>query len=182
MKHLTFSREKHLTYDTFQIAGIAVGFNLVFESNDPITVVCFTSVVINMLPYTLSLLVNLCPQRTVYKIMTCSKTFFYNVFWFLYLCWLQDKRKAGMFNAYLSGFTLVCFVLGLLVSHPKVPVNTNVMFPKLSGESAYSLMALLGTNIIVHNFYTHSSVVQVNFQHPVLMFFFKTMAGALPFN
>jgi Mn2+/Fe2+ NRAMP family transporter len=86
---------------------------------------------------------------------------------------LQDKRKAGMFNAYLSGFTLVCFVLGLLVSHPKVPVNTNVMFPKLSGESAYSLMALLGTNIIVHNFYTHSSVVQVNFQHPVLMFFLK---------
>jgi len=75
-----------------------------------------------------------------------------------------------MFNAYLSGFTLVCFVLGLLVSHPKTPVNTNIMFPKLSGESAYSLMALLGTNIIVHNFYTHSSVVQVNFQHPVLMF------------
>lgn len=73
----------------------------------------------------------------------------------------MDKRKAGMFNAYASGFTLVCFVLGLLVSHPKTPVNTNVMFPKLSGESAYSLMALLGTNIIVHNFYTHSSVVQV---------------------
>ncbi|ONM08113.1 Ethylene-insensitive protein 2 [Zea mays] len=75
----------------------------------------------------------------------------------------MDKRKAGMFNAYASGFTLVCFVLGLLVSHPKTPVNTNVMFPKLSGESAYSLMVLLGTNIIVHNFYTHSSVVQVNF-------------------
>ncbi|CAD6214145.1 unnamed protein product [Miscanthus lutarioriparius] len=37
----------------------------------------------------------------------------------------------------------------------------NVMFPKLSGESAYSLMALLGTNIIVHNFYTHSAFVQV---------------------
>jgi Mn2+/Fe2+ NRAMP family transporter len=74
-----------------------------------------------------------------------------------------------MFNAYVSGFTLVCFVLGLLVSHPKTPVDTNVMFPKLSGESAYSLMALLGTNIIVHNFYTHSSVVQVNFQHPILV-------------
>jgi len=37
-----------------------------------------------------------------------------------------------------------------------------VMFPKLSGESAYSLMALLGANIIVHNFYTHSSFVQVS--------------------
>ncbi|ONM08122.1 Ethylene-insensitive protein 2 [Zea mays] len=117
-----------LTSEFTMIAGIVVGFNLVFESNNPITVVCFTSVVVNLLPYTLSLL---------------------------------DKRKAGMFNAYASGFTLVCFVLGLLVSHPKTPVNTNVMFPKLSGESAYSLMVLLGTNIIVHNFYTHSSVVQV---------------------
>ena len=48
-----------MTYDIFQIAGIVVGFNLVFESNDPITVVCFTSVVVNLLPYTLSLLVNL---------------------------------------------------------------------------------------------------------------------------
>ncbi|CAD6206291.1 unnamed protein product [Miscanthus lutarioriparius] len=61
----------------------------------------------------------------------------------------MNKRKAVMFNAYLSGFTLVCFVLGLLVSHPKTPVHTNIMFPKLSGESAYSLMALLGTNIKV---------------------------------
>lgn len=74
-----------------------------------------------------------------------------------------------MFNAHLSGFTLVCFVLGLLVSHPKTPVNKDVMFPKLSGESAYSLMALLGTNIIVHNFYTHSSVVHVNFEHLTVM-------------
>ena len=69
---------------------------------------------------------------------------------------------AGTFNACIAGFTLLCFVLGLLVSQPKVPVNVNVMFPKLSGESAYSLMALLGTNIIVHNFYTHSAFVQVS--------------------
>jgi len=69
---------------------------------------------------------------------------------------------AGIFNACIAGFTLLCFVLGLLVSQPKVPVNVSVMFPKLSGESAYSLMALLGTNIIVHNFYTHSAFVQVS--------------------
>ena len=78
---------------------------------------------------------------------------------------------AGMFNTYLAGFTLVCFVLGLLVSHPKTSVNMNAMFPKLSGENAYSLMALLGTNIIVHSFYTHSSVVQVssNISSPCLV-------------
>ncbi|KAG2546639.1 hypothetical protein PVAP13_9KG037300 [Panicum virgatum] len=118
-----------------EIAGTAVGFKLVFEYDDLLTVVWFTSVVVNLLPYTLSLL---------------------------------DKRMAGMFNTYLAGFTLVCFVLGLLVSHPKTSVDMNVMFPKLSGENAYSLMALLGTNIIVHSFYTHSSVVQVQRRFPVL--------------
>ena len=68
---------------------------------------------------------------------------------------------AGTLNACVAGFALLCFVLGLLVSQPKVPINVNVMFPKLSGESAYSLMAL-GGNVIANNFYFHSSVVQVN--------------------
>ncbi|CAL4935432.1 unnamed protein product [Urochloa decumbens] len=124
-----------LTSEVSMIAGTVVGFKLVFECDDLITVIWFTGVVVNLLPYTLSLL---------------------------------DKGMAGVFNTYIAGFTLVCFVLGLLVSHPKTTVNMNVMFPKLSGESAYSLMALLGTNIIVHSFYTHSSVVQVQRRLPVL--------------
>nr|CAB3498983.1 unnamed protein product [Digitaria exilis] len=130
-----------LTSEVSMIAGTAIGFKFVFDYDDLISVIWLISVVVNLLPYTLSLL---------------------------------DKRMAGMFNTYVAGFTLVCFVLGLLVSHPKTPINMNVMFPKLSGESAYSLMALLGTNIIAHNFYTHSSVVQVcsNFQHllPMLIY------------
>ncbi|KAL6637670.1 hypothetical protein ACP70R_025242 [Stipagrostis hirtigluma subsp. patula] len=124
-----------LTSELSMIAGIAVGFNLVFEYDDHITVICFTGVIVNLLPYVLSCL---------------------------------GKRLAGMFNTCIAGFALLCFVLGLLVIHPKKPVNMNVMFPKLSGESAYSLMALLGANIIVHNFYTHSSVVQVQRRFPVL--------------
>ncbi|KAG0548023.1 hypothetical protein BDA96_01G130800 [Sorghum bicolor] len=117
-----------LTSELTMIAGMAVGFNIVFEHDDLITAICFASVVVGLLPYTLSRL---------------------------------DKKVAGIFNACIAGFTLLCFVLGLLISHPHTPVNMNVMFPKLSGESAYSLMALLGTNIIVHNFYTHSTFVQV---------------------
>lgn len=66
-----------------------------------------------------------------------------------------------MLNACIAGFTILCFVLGLLISQPEIPLHVNVMFPKLSGESAYSLMALMGANIISHNFYVHSSVVQV---------------------
>ncbi|KAL6893712.1 hypothetical protein ACP4OV_007810 [Aristida adscensionis] len=124
-----------LTSELTMIAGLAMGFNLVFEYDDLITSICFATVMVNLLPYTLSHL---------------------------------DKRMAGMFNTFLAGFTLLCFVLGLLVSHPKTPVNMNVMFPKLSGENAYSLMALLGANIIVHNLYTHSSVVQIHRRSPVL--------------
>ncbi|KAF0907484.1 hypothetical protein E2562_017411 [Oryza meyeriana var. granulata] len=70
------------------------------------------------------------------------------------------KKMAGTLNACIAGFALLCYVLGLLVSQPQIPLTTNVIFPKLSGESAYSLMALLGANIMAHNFYIHSSVVQ----------------------
>ncbi|KAJ1287794.1 hypothetical protein BS78_02G037900 [Paspalum vaginatum] len=70
------------------------------------------------------------------------------------------KKMAGTVNACIAGFALLCYVLGLLVSQPQIPLTMNVIFPKLSGESAYSLMALLGANIMAHNFYIHSSVVQ----------------------
>ncbi|PUZ37468.1 hypothetical protein GQ55_9G122000 [Panicum hallii var. hallii] len=124
-----------LTSELTMIAGVAVGFNLVFEHDDLITAICIASVVVNLLPYTLSRL---------------------------------DTRVAGMLNACVAGLTLLCFVLGLLISHPHTPVNMDVMFPKLSGESAYSLMALLGANIIAHSFYTHSSFVQVQRRSSVL--------------
>ncbi|KAM3310634.1 hypothetical protein ACQJBY_031361 [Aegilops geniculata] len=78
-----------------------------------------------------------------------------------YLLSPRDKRMSGTLNACIAGFTILCFVLGLLISQPEIPLHVNVMFPKLSGESAYSLMALMGANIISHNFYVHSSVVQV---------------------
>jgi len=116
------------TAELTMIAGVAIGFNLVFEYDDLISSICFSCVVVNLLPYAVSHL---------------------------------DKRMAGTLNACVAGFALLCFVLGLLVSQPKVPINVNVMFPKLSGESAYSLMALLGGNVIANNFYFHSSVVQI---------------------
>jgi ethylene-insensitive protein 2 len=69
----------------------------------------------------------------------------------------------GTVNACIAGFALLCYVLGLLVSQQQISLMMNVIFPKLSGESAYSLMTLLGKNIMAHNFYIHSLVVQVKF-------------------
>lgn len=45
----------------------------------------------------------------------------------------------------------------------------NGMLTKLSGETAFALMSLLGANIMPHNFYLHSSIVLVFlFSSPVV--------------
>ena len=62
---------------------------------------------------------------------------------------------------YMAGLTLFCYVLGTLVSLPEVPVSSNSFVSKLSGESAFALMSLLGANVMPHYFYVHSSIVQV---------------------
>ncbi|OAY73287.1 protein ETHYLENE-INSENSITIVE 2 isoform X3 [Ananas comosus] len=71
-----------------------------------------------------------------------------------------DNQVAEALYVGIAGFALLCYVFGVLVSQPEIPLVMNVIFPKLSGESAYSLMALLGANIMAHNFYIHSAVVQ----------------------
>ncbi|KAJ6835809.1 protein ETHYLENE-INSENSITIVE 2 isoform X1 [Iris pallida] len=73
---------------------------------------------------------------------------------------LLKSCKAEAFYISIASFTLLFYVLGVLTSQPEVPLIMNVIFPKLSWESAYSLMALLGANITVHNFYIHSSIVK----------------------
>lgn len=42
-----------------------------------------------------------------------------------------------------------------------MPLSMTGMLTKLSGESAFSLMSLLGASIMPHSFYLHSSIVQV---------------------
>jgi ethylene-insensitive protein 2 len=48
-----------LTAELTMLSGISVGFNLVFEYDDPIAGLYFASVVVNLLPYTMSYLVSL---------------------------------------------------------------------------------------------------------------------------
>ena len=50
---------EHLIFCLFQISGIAVGFNLVFDHDDLITGIIFACVVINLLPFLLSSRVSL---------------------------------------------------------------------------------------------------------------------------
>lgn len=64
----------------------------------------------------------------------------------------------------IAGIILVSYVLGVLISQPEIPLSINGMLTKFSGDSAFSIMSLLGASMMPHNFYLHSSIVRV-FSH-----------------
>ncbi|XP_020599153.1 protein ETHYLENE-INSENSITIVE 2 [Phalaenopsis equestris] len=76
-----------------------------------------------------------------------------------FLLKLSDNGKAAEFFVYIASFALFFYVFGVLISQPEVPV-INEFLPKLTGENAYSVMALLGANIMSHNFFIHSAITQ----------------------
>ncbi|PKU73272.1 protein ETHYLENE-INSENSITIVE 2 isoform X1 [Dendrobium catenatum] len=71
----------------------------------------------------------------------------------------DNNGKAAEFFVYIAGFALLFYVFGVLISQPEVPVIDEFL-PKLTGENAYAVMALLGANIMSHNFYIHSAIIQ----------------------
>ncbi|OVA18051.1 Natural resistance-associated macrophage like [Macleaya cordata] len=73
---------------------------------------------------------------------------------------LLEKCKAEVLFVRAAGFVLLSYVLGVLISQPEIPLVLNGMLTGLTGESAFTLMGLLGANIMPHNFYLHSFVVQ----------------------
>lgn len=80
---------------------------------------------------------------------------------FYWPSFFQESAKAKFLVVCLAGITLVFYVLGMLFSLPEFPVPSNSVLSKLSGESAFALMSLLGANVMPHNFYLHSSIIQV---------------------
>ncbi|CAK8543855.1 unnamed protein product [Lathyrus sativus] len=73
---------------------------------------------------------------------------------------LLDIEKAKFLGQFVAGFVLLSFILGLLINQSEVPLSVNGILIKLSGESAFMLMSLLGATLVPHNFYLHSSIVQ----------------------
>ncbi|KAH7843816.1 hypothetical protein Vadar_021067 [Vaccinium darrowii] len=73
---------------------------------------------------------------------------------------LLDNGKAKFLGIFIASFLLLFYVLGVLFSQPEISISTSGTLMKLSGESAFALMSLLGANIMPHNFYLHSSIVQ----------------------
>ncbi|XP_011657650.1 ethylene-insensitive protein 2 isoform X2 [Cucumis sativus] len=72
---------------------------------------------------------------------------------------LEDGRAKFLYIC-MAGFVLLSLVLGVLISQPEIPLSMNLMPTRLNGESAFTLMSLLGASVMPHNFYVHSSIVQ----------------------
>ncbi|KAK8688884.1 hypothetical protein V6N13_087619 [Hibiscus sabdariffa] len=73
---------------------------------------------------------------------------------------LLDHCRASFLCMYAAGFVLLSYVFGVLISQPEISLSMTGMLTRLSGESAFALMSLLGASIMPHNFYLHSSIVQ----------------------
>ncbi|KAK8553812.1 hypothetical protein V6N12_030795 [Hibiscus sabdariffa] len=71
-----------------------------------------------------------------------------------------DHRRASFLCIYATGFVLLSYLFGVLFSQPEISLTMTGMLTKLSGESAFALMSLLGASIMPHNFYLHSFIVQ----------------------
>ncbi|GAB2226972.1 hypothetical protein Droror1_Dr00008771 [Drosera rotundifolia] len=73
---------------------------------------------------------------------------------------LLENPKNKFFVKWITGLTFGFYVLGMMISQPEFSVPPNSVLFKLSGETAFALMSLLGANVMPHNFYLHSSIVQ----------------------
>ncbi|XAR69110.1 hypothetical protein NMG60_11000581 [Bertholletia excelsa] len=78
---------------------------------------------------------------------------------------LLDSRKMKFLCISMASFILLLYILGVLFSQPEISISSSGV-TKLSGESAFALMSLLGANIVPHNFYLHSSIVQQELRFP----------------
>lgn len=63
----------------------------------------------------------------------------------------------------LASTALLSYLFGVLVNQPDSSLSVGGgMLIKFSGESVFALICLLGASIMPHNFYIHSSIVQVH--------------------
>lgn len=72
---------------------------------------------------------------------------------------LLERFKANVLCICMAGFILLFYFFEVLTSQTEIPLSMNGMLTKLSEESAFALMSLLGASIMPHNFYLHSSFV-----------------------
>lgn len=71
-------------------------------------------------------------------------------------------RRAELVAGSVVGFVLVCFGLDTLISRPSATAMLSGLWPKVRGESLYTVVGLIGANVVPHTFYLHSALLQVS--------------------
>ncbi|KAJ0967605.1 hypothetical protein J5N97_024522 [Dioscorea zingiberensis] len=81
-----------------------------------------------------------------------------SVFPFLSLYLHPGKLKVTCIS--VSGFTLLLYVFGMLISEEEIPLFRHGNSLGMNRETACAIMALLGANVMPHNIYIQSLLVQ----------------------
>ncbi|CAK9254869.1 unnamed protein product [Sphagnum jensenii] len=73
---------------------------------------------------------------------------------------LMGLQSAEFLTRIVVGVILVCFGMDALLSPPNAMVIAVGMRPKLRGDTLYTVMALLGANVMPHTFYLRSPLAK----------------------
>ncbi|XP_024983176.1 ethylene-insensitive protein 2-like isoform X2 [Cynara cardunculus var. scolymus] len=93
-------------------------------------------------------------------LFTCVLLTSLDAFLFPFFSNLLETGKAKFLCMWLATVALLSYLFGVVMSQRDTSLSVGGMLTKFSGESAFTLMSLLGASIMPHNFYLHSSMVQ----------------------
>lgn len=79
-----------------------------------------------------------------------------DAFFFPVFASFLENGMANTVSICSAGLVLFLYVSGVLLSQSEIPFSMNVVLTRLTGESAFALMGLLGASVAPHNFYIHS--------------------------
>ncbi|GJS32513.1 ethylene-insensitive protein 2-like protein [Tanacetum coccineum] len=99
-----------------------------------------------------------------FSLFTCVLLTSLDAFLFPVVSSYLENGKAKFICMWLATVALFSYFFGVLTSQRDTSLFSRwqlVSITNLSGESAFALMSLLGASIMPHNFYLHSSIVQV---------------------
>mmetsp|Transcript_46020 Transcript_46020/g.116456 ORF Transcript_46020/g.116456 Transcript_46020/m.116456 type:complete len:872 (-) Transcript_46020:137-2752(-) len=70
-------------------------------------------------------------------------------------------RRGELLTVCLIFVVVLCFLGDLLLSKPPLTKLVSGLWPRLTRDSLYTAVSLLGANVMPHNFYLHSALVSV---------------------
>ncbi|XP_015631437.1 protein ETHYLENE-INSENSITIVE 2-like isoform X2 [Oryza sativa Japonica Group] len=142
-----------LTAELTMLSGISVGFNLVFEYDDPIAGLYFASVVVNLLPYTMSYLGQ--RQSTTLSLGALFHDHLFSILFIFTGVFLVNYVLMGS-AAVESNNTLVTFqdsvdLMNQMFMNPMAPIVFLVIL--IFSSHVISLTSIIGSHAILKNFF-----------------------------